>query len=340
MSPFLSKRVATPLRALLPCLGIGLMACGSSADDGTDGPSLITGPREVCYGVTLDLSPGAVEDTNHVLSARRSMDREPLCWTFDQQRGETSDAVTFTLSRTFAIDEDGRRMGCRFEGQGNALRAQVESGTCLIPYETGHLRLALAESSDVQIQDIHSSFIELEFDFEEVRDEWVRSRGRARLSMANQDSVLQGLDRGEPDLDPTGPDADPWALCPERPICFRADFTGSGQLLGDTSDDAACASWIEPLRYGEMPHRIDADGNLDWGAEGTTTYRAVRDLTSCSVLGFAGSMDTRNDYVADFDRGTFEMELRAYHQANVGGIDRTAFCHGSWSGPLEVIPCE
>lgn len=324
---------------LLVCSPLAFAACGASDEDVSGGPALITGPREVCYGVTLDLSPGSVQETNHVLSARRHWDRVPLCWTFDQQRGATPDAVTFTLSRTFAIDGEGRRMGCRFEGQGNALRAAVTTGECLIPTETGHVRMALAEPSDVQIADIHNSFVELNFAFEEARDEWVRTRGDARLSMANQDSVLQGLDRGEADLDPSGPDADPWSICPEAPICFDADFTGSGELLGDTAADEVCADWIARLQYRELSHRIDPDGNLDWGAEGTTIYHAVRDLDSCTVLGFAGSMDTRSDYVADFDEGTFRMELRGYHQAVVNGVTRTAFCHGGWTGPLRLATC-
>jgi hypothetical protein len=318
---------------------IALMGCGADSGEGPDGAQLITGPREVCYAVTLDLSPGSVAETNHVLSARRYLDREPMCWTFDQQRGDTPDAVTFTLSRTFAIDGDGTRLGCRFTGQGNALRASVTTGECAFPTESGHLRMALAEPADLQIQDIHSSLVALDLDFEEVRDEWVRTRGTARLSMANQDSVLQGLERGESDLDPEGPDEDPWVLCPQVPICFDADFTGSGELVGDSAADDVCADWIAPLQYREMPHRIDTDGNLDWGAEGSTIYRAVRALDGCRVLGFADSMDTRDDYIADFDEGTFRMELRAIHQAQVGGVPRTASCHGVWTGPLTVKPC-
>jgi hypothetical protein len=50
-------------------------------------------------------------------------------------------------------------------------------------------------------------------------------------------------------------------------------------------------------------------------------------------------MDTRDDYIADFDEGTFRMELRAIHQAQVGGVPRTASCHGVWTGPLTVKPC-
>jgi hypothetical protein len=263
-----------------------------------------------------------------------------MCWTFDQQHGDAPGAVTFALSRTFAIGEGGSRLGCRFVGQGNALRASLTAGECVIPTETGHLRMALAEPADVQIQDIHSSLVVLNLTFEEVRDDWVPTRGSARLSMANQDSVLQGLERGDADIDPTGPDADPWTACPQTPICFEADFTGSGELVGSSAGDEVCADWLAPLQYRVLPHRIDTEGNLDWGAEGTTIYHAVRALDSCRILGFAGSMDTRDDYVADFDEGTFRMELRAIHQAQVGGITTTASCHGVWSGPLTIAPCE
>ena len=327
----------------LAAAGLGLVlalwGCGAETGDEPGGAQLITGPREVCYGVTLDLSPGSVAETNHVLSTRRVLDREPMCWTFDQQRGDTPDAVTFELTRTFAIADDGTRLGCRFTGQGNALRASVTTGGCVFPTESGHLRMALAESADVQIQDIHSSLVVLDLEFEEVRDEWVRTRGSARLSMANQHSVLQGLERGEPDLDPEGPDEDPWVLCPQVPICFEADFTGSATLGDETTDEEVCADWIAPLQYRVLQHRIDQDGNLDWGAEGSTIYRAVRALDSCRVLGFADSMDTRDDYVADFDENTFRMELRAIHQTQIGGVPRTASCHGVWSGPLTVKPC-
>lgn len=325
--------------AAIPGLFVSLSGCGADSGDEPGGDGLITGPREVCYGVTLDLSPGSVQDTNHVLSARRLLDREPLCWTFDQQRGDTPDAVTFTLSRTFAIGDGGTRLGCRFEGRGNALRASVSAGECVFPTETGHLRMALSEPADVQIQDIHSSLVALDLTFEEVRDEWVRTRGWARLSMANQDSVLQGLERGEADLDPMGPDADPWTACPQTPICFEVDLTGAGELAGESANDDVCADWITPLQYRVLQHRVDGDGNLDWGAEGTTIYRAVRALDACRLLGFADSMDTRDDYVADFDEDSFRMELRAIHQAQVGGVTRTASCHGVWSGPLTVTPC-
>ena len=157
--------------------------------------------------------------------------------------------------------------------------------------------------------------------------------------MANQDSVLQGLSRGELDLDSTGPDPDPWEACPQVPLCIEVDLTDAATLVGAAQDDAVCEAWIAPLQYGELLHRIDEDGNLDWQAEGTTIYRAVRALDACTVLGFAGSIDTRDDYVADLDAGTFQMELRAYHQTLIEGIPRTAFCHGAWSGPLTIVPC-
>lgn len=334
-----ARALDAALRVAMGVLVVALPGCDADENGDPGDSGLITGPREVCYGVTLDLSPGSVQDTNHTLGARRLFDRELLCWTFDQQQGDTPDAVEFTLSRTFAIGSSGARLGCRFSGQGNALRASVATGTCVFPTESGHLRLALSEPSDIQIQDIYSSLVSLDLTFEEVSNGWVRTRGDARLSMANQDSVLQGLERGEADLDPTGPDPDPWAACPQLPICFEADFTGSG-TLGDASlDDEVCAHWLAPLQYGVLEHRVDVDGNLDWGADGTTIYRAVRALESCQVLGFADSMDTRDDYVADFDEGTFRMELRAIHQTPVHGIPRTALCHGVWSGPLTITPC-
>lgn len=327
----------------LVAVGIAFLAasgCDVESGDGSDDAGLITGPREVCYGVTLDLSPSAVEETNHVLSGRRHFDREPLCWTFDQQVGATPGAVTFTLSRTFAIGDDGTRYGCRFTGSGNALRASVNEGSCVIPDDTGHVRMVLAEPADVQIQNIHSSLVVLNLTYEEARVPWMRSRGMARLSMANQDSVLQGLDRGELDLDSTGPDADPWATaCPELPVCVQVDLTGSATLLDVEGDASVCEAWIAPLQYGVLAHRIDEDGNLDWQDEGTTIYRAVRALDACTVLGFADSLDTRDDYIADLDAGTFRMELRAYHQAMIDGIPRTSFCHGVWSGPLTIMPC-
>ncbi len=317
-------------------LTITTVGCADPAEDDASTEQGAQGPQEVCFGTTLSLRPRA---SNFDGSARRPYDNEPLCWTYTSERDEASDTVTFELTRTFAVGGE-RRYGCRFEGSGNSLRAEISEGYCLLEADNGHMRLDLVEPADIQLQDIHSTSATLAMVYEERRD-WRLEKGEATFAIANQRSVLQGLDRGEEDLDGRGPSADAWQSCPATPVCVRTDLTGQGELVGETADDEVCQDWLSRLQYGELVIGVTEAYDLDWLAEGETIYSAVREADQCVVTGFSGSMDTRHEYLVDLSGEVpFRMELRGYHQLQTSGNRvETRFCEGVWEGPLSLVDC-
>ncbi|TXD39003.1 hypothetical protein FRC98_00960 [Lujinxingia vulgaris] len=330
----------------LAIFAVALMgaACSGADDDSQDDPFAIDQSGEVCFANTLDID-APTASTMGTASSRREWDSELLCWTYDREELE-GDQVRFTLSRTFSVSPDGRRFGCRLDGQGNALRGEITSGSCVIEQEQGFLRMELREPAEISLQDIHSTSALLNFTFEERRGEVYQRGNLARLSIRNQRSLVQGLDRGEEDLDVRGPSGDPWAgECPQLPTCVDADLSGGPQLFGESlADEEAqevCQDLADQLNYGVIRLGVTDDVQIDWQGTGDELYPGVRELNLCEVTAFLGSLETRNIYRLRLGQQSgFTMELRGLHQAPINGVTRTRLCELRWNAPTTAVACE
>lgn len=318
-------------------------ACSGADDDAQDDPFAIDQSGEVCFAHTLDID-APTASTMGTASSRREWDSVLLCWTYDRKVLE-GDQVRFTLSRTFSVSPDGRRFGCTLEGQGNSLRGEITSGGCVIEQEQGFLRMELREPAEISLQDIHSTSALLNFTFEERRGEVYQRGNLARLSIRNQRSLLQGVDRGEGDRDVRGPSGDPWAGdCPQLPTCVDADLSGGPQLFGESlaSEEAqeVCQDLADQLNYGVIRLGVTEDVQIDWSGTGEELYPGVRELNLCEVTAFLGSLETRNIYRLRLGQQSgFTMELRGYHQIPIWGVPRTRLCELRWEAPTTPATC-